>query len=101
MVHAFTTGPFALTHHHSEAHFRRVNSLTILNAEDFYAALLSAAQRYFREVRSVPELQKILVQRLQDPKGGGIGVGPVEFQPPESEIESAGKISASGSMYQP
>jgi hypothetical protein len=93
MVHAFTTGPFALTHHHSEAHFRTVNSLIILNAEDFYAALLSAAQRYFREVRSTPELQRILVQRLQDPKGGGIGVGPVEFPQPESEIESAGKIS--------
>ena len=101
MVHALTTRPFALTHHHSEAHFRRVNGVIILNAEDFYAALLSAAQRYFREVRSMPELQKVLVQRLQDPKGGGIGVGPVEFPQPESDRESAGNISASGSMYQP
>ena len=101
MVHAFTTGPFALTHHHSEAHFRKVNGLTILNAEDVYAALLSAAQKYFREVRCSPELQKILLQRLQDPKGGGIGVGPVEFPKQESETENAGKVSASGSMYQP
>ena len=46
MVHAFTTSSFALTHHHSECHLRVSNELVVLNAEDFYGALLTAAQKY-------------------------------------------------------
>ena len=83
IVHAFTTGNFALTHHHSEVHFRQTNNgLVILNAEDFYGALLSAAQVFFSEVRTSPQLQELFLKRLQSPKGGGIAVGPIQFPEP-------------------
>lgn len=78
IVHAFTTGRFALTHHHGEVHFRATHEgAIILNAEDFYAALLSAAQRYFAEVRDQAQLQKALIDRLESTGGGVIAVGPV------------------------
>jgi hypothetical protein len=65
MVHSFTPGGFALTHHHSENHFRRaIGGLVTLNAEDFYAALLSAAQAFFSEVRTSSDLQALFFRRL-------------------------------------
>jgi len=80
MVHAFNTGRFALTHHHSEAHFRQMAQGTVvLNAEDFYAALLASAQSYFAALRASAELRTLLLQRLKSPKGGAISVGPIEF----------------------
>jgi hypothetical protein len=51
----------------------------ILNAEDFYAALLSGAQRYFSEVRRMPELQQILRARLESEEGGAIGIREIEL----------------------
>ncbi|MFQ5882260.1 MAG: hypothetical protein ACE5I9_07280 [Candidatus Methylomirabilales bacterium] len=81
IIHAFSTGRFALTHHHSELHFRRVSDgAVILNAEDFYSALLSAAQRYFAEVRATPELQRTLVERLESAGGGSITVAPIKLE---------------------
>ena len=81
MVHAFTTSPFALTHHHSEWHLRSANGSVVLNAEDFYGALLTAAQKYFLEVRTNPELQTNFLKRLQSKDGGSVTVGPLEFHP--------------------
>jgi hypothetical protein len=81
MVHGFSPAGFALTHHHSEGHLLQVESNTgnpILNAEDVYAAFLSAAQAYFKELRSDSLLQDNFVARLDDRRyGGGIGIGPV------------------------
>lgn len=77
IVHAFSTGRFALTHHHSERHLSTTEGLLILNAEDFYGALLSSAQRYFAEVKAKPDLQKILIERLQSAGGGSITVAPI------------------------
>src|SRR5688572_29961113 len=60
MIHAFSPAGFALTHHHSEHHFRTAETGNpMLNAEDFYAALLFAAQSYFaqsRPYRSCPNV---------------------------------------------
>jgi hypothetical protein len=79
VVHAFTTAKFALTHHHSEVHFKTVSGgAVILNAEDLYGALLWAAQKYIAELRTDPGLQSLMSARLTSPDGGGITVGPIE-----------------------
>jgi hypothetical protein len=44
----------------------------ILNAEDFYSALLLAAQRYLGELRQSAELQKTLRERVESERGGAI-----------------------------
>ena len=46
----------------------------ILNAEDAYSALLSAAQRYFDEVRQLPGLQSILRERIESDSGGAVAI---------------------------
>lgn len=81
MIHGFSPGKFVLTHHQSGLHFRRTsNDAVILNAEDFYCALLSATQRYFAEVRANPEFPKILIKRLNSAGGGSISVGPIKLE---------------------
>jgi hypothetical protein len=79
MVHAFSPAGFSLMHHHSEGHLRRgQNWKPLLNAEDFYAALVVAAQAYFRALRSDVTLQNAFIARLEDKhKGGALGVGPI------------------------
>lgn len=75
LVHAFSTGKFALTQHRSDLHLQTDSGDFIyLNAEDFYAALLVAAQQYFKEVRSQPQLQGKLVTALEKEKGGAIQI---------------------------
>jgi hypothetical protein len=82
-VHAFSTGGFVLTHHNSFVHFetnkideRDANEKEkiILNAEDFYCALLTAAQKFFAEVRSNPELKEHLIDRLKQETGGQLRI---------------------------
>lgn len=47
-VHVFLTGPYNLMHHSGHLHLTQdKDGLTILNAEDFYAALVLASKRYF------------------------------------------------------
>ena len=84
MVHAFSPVGFSLIHHHSEVHFRLgQNGKPILNAEDFYAALVIAAQAYFRALRGDADLQTAFIARLEDRhKGGVIGVGPMGLAQP-------------------
>lgn len=78
LFHAFAPRKFALSHHRSYAHLKKQgNGNHILNAEDFYAALLSASQRYFSELRSDSDLQKLFNKRLNDDQGGAIGLGPI------------------------
>ena len=79
MIHGFCPRRFALTQHQSHLHLRSTTSGGIvLNAEDFYAALLHASKRYFNELESSAELQATCEARIRSPHGGGIGVGPIE-----------------------
>ncbi len=86
MVHAFSPGQhFALVHHQSQNHFRTHRDkseakLTVLNAEDFYAAFLVGAQTYFQGLRSSSELQELFRKRVQDAGGGLIAVGPLSLE---------------------
>jgi len=84
LLHGFSPAGFSLIHHHSEVHLRQ-NADTgnpVLNAEDFYAAFLCAAQSYFSDVRANKNLQDLFVARLEDrQRGGPIGVGPARLVP--------------------
>ena len=78
MFHAFSPVGFSLTHHRSDLHLAAgSNGQPILNAEDFYAALLQSAQRYFAELRRMPALQVAMLRRLDHPSGGSVTVGGV------------------------
>jgi hypothetical protein len=65
-------------HHHSECHLTLDNGAVVLNAEDFYGALLWAAQKYVAELRIDPNLRSLMMARLASPDGGGISVGLTE-----------------------
>ena len=65
MVHAFNPGPFALVCHRSRLHLTPQNGLTILNAEDFYAALIFASHQYFDALTNDEELQLLFAGGLQ------------------------------------
>jgi hypothetical protein len=76
MIHGFSPRRFALTHHSSSLHFEKTrDGGTILNAEDFYAAFLHAAQGYFAEVVQSPQLQEKFLRCLGGPAGGSFVVG--------------------------
>lgn len=55
--------------------------LTVLNAEDFYAALVVASERYFTEVKKDATLQASFMQRVSDPDTGVLAVGPLAGKP--------------------
>lgn len=50
-------------------------SYVILNAQDFYSALLTAADKYFGELAMSSERQSTMRDRLSDSRGGPIAVG--------------------------
>lgn len=78
LFHAFSPRKFSLTHGRSYAHLKKQgNGDHILNAEDFYAALLSASQHYFSELHSDSDVQKLFDKRLKDGQGGGISLGSI------------------------
>ena len=79
-VHGFSPGPYKLTHHNSHLHLTQDGGLTILNAEDFYATLVSASKRYFDDIAKDPVLQNAFVQRANDPEAGVLVVGPLTGQ---------------------
>ena len=74
IVHAFSPGPYKLTHHNSHLHLKQDGGQTILNAEDFYAAVVSASKRFFDDVAKDPAIQNIFIQRAKD---GFLVVGPL------------------------
>jgi hypothetical protein len=81
IVHAFHPGPFGLTHHNSRFHLTKTPSgQLILNAEDFYAALVSAARSYFAALASQQDLQTHFLQRVQNPSGGYLQVAAVSAE---------------------
>jgi hypothetical protein len=80
MVHSFSPAGFFLTHHHSEQHLRPTyDDRPVLNAEDFYTALVVAAESYFANLRDDADLQALMIARLDDSQGGPIAVGPIPF----------------------
>lgn len=70
MTHSFNPGPYGLTHHNSRSHLTVSHGMTMPNAEDFYAALLTATQGYFATLVSDPELQARCLERIRDAGGG-------------------------------
>jgi hypothetical protein len=70
MVHSFNPGPFALTHHASRAHLTAPSGITVLNAEDLYAALLTASQAYFADLTQSVDLQSRFAKRIHETDGG-------------------------------
>lgn len=82
LVHAFSITGFVLIHHHSEVHLKTQSQTgnLLLNAEDTYAALRTAAQTYFADLSNNPALRAIFLMRIDDrSQGGPIGVGPVHI----------------------
>lgn len=76
MIHGFSPRNFVLTHHNPSLHLKQTNDgAVILNAEDFYAAFLHAAQKYFTEISSSPRLQTNFSRRIESPVGGAFSVG--------------------------
>lgn len=70
MVHAFNPGPFALVCNQSRLHLTPHGEVTVLNAQDFYAALVMASQEYFRCLASDVALQSNFSQRVTEADGG-------------------------------
>jgi hypothetical protein len=65
MVHAFSPGPYVLTHFHRNLHLTtHSDGRTVLNAEDFYDALVKASERYFEALASDGQLQLAFLQRV-------------------------------------
>ncbi len=49
----------------------------MLNAEDFYATLVTATSRYFNDLRSDTTLQAQFLERVNDPDTGVLVVSPL------------------------
>jgi hypothetical protein len=80
-VHGFSSGPYKLTHHNSHLHLTQDGGLTVLNAEDFYATLVSASKRYFDDADKDAALQAAFVERTNDPETGVLVVAPLTGTP--------------------
>jgi hypothetical protein len=71
VVHSFNPGPFfALTYHASRHHLKSPFGIVTLNAEDFFAALLSASSAYFEALLQEPDLQVNFQKRVKAKDGG-------------------------------
>ena len=81
IVHGFSPGPYKLIHHNTQLHLTQDGGLTILNAEDFYAALVFASKRYFDDVGNDVDLQAAFVERVNHPGTGVLTVGPLTGTP--------------------
>lgn len=76
-VHGFSPGPYKLTHHNGHLHMTVDGGRTLLNAEDFYAALVMASEKYFSDLKSNVALQASFMQRVNDVDTGVLAVGPL------------------------
>jgi len=70
MVHAFNPGPFVLVCNQSRLHLTPHGSVTVLNAQDLYAALVLASQAYFRCLSNDEVLQSNFSRRISQADGG-------------------------------
>ncbi len=80
-VHGFSPGPYSLTHHNGHLHMTTDGGRTVLNAEDFYSALVAASERYFTALSADASLQASFVTRANDPDTGVLAVGPLSGKP--------------------
>lgn len=80
-VHGFSAGPYKLTHHNSHLHLTQDGGLMVLNAEDFYATLVSSSKRYFDDLDKDAALQEAFVERANDPETGVLVVVPLTGTP--------------------
>ena len=80
-VHGFSPGPYTLTHHNGHVHLTQSDGRTLLNAEDFYATLVAAAQRYFDDLCNDVALQAAFSERTKDPETGVLVVGAARIAP--------------------
>jgi hypothetical protein len=80
-VHGFSAGPYKLTHHNSHLHLTQDGGTMVLNAEDFYATLVSASKQYFDDLSTDAALQAAFLERVNDPDTGVLVVGPVTGTP--------------------
>ena len=70
MVHSFNPGQFGLVCGQSRLHLSKNHTITILNAQDVYAALVIAARAYFDALQSDPDLQRVFAKRIAETDGG-------------------------------
>lgn len=81
-VHGFSPGPYyKATHHNSHLHLTTDNGLTVLNAEDFYAAFVMAAKKYFDALQDDASLRAAFEERAKDSNTGVLMVGPLTGKP--------------------
>ncbi len=75
MIHSFSPKHFVLCHHQSNLHFtERPPYSKVLNAEDIYAAFVTAADKYFQSLKTDTNVQTQFQRRLNDQRGGSIYV---------------------------
>ena len=79
-VHCFSPWPYKLIHHSSQAHLTIDGGQFVLNAEDFYAALVIATKKYFDALRENSALRGAFEERANDPNTGVMVVGPMTGQ---------------------
>jgi hypothetical protein len=71
IVHSFNPGPFfGLTFHASRQHLKSPTGHVTLNAEDLFAALLSASRAYFDSLLTDSKLQENFQKRVVATDGG-------------------------------
>jgi len=72
MIHSFNPGSLLIFCHQSRMHLCEAGGARMLNAEDFYADMLTASRAYFSALYSDPELQKRFAKRIMVDDGGRI-----------------------------
>lgn len=80
-VHDFSTGEFKLVHHRQQLHLTRDGGRIVLNAEDFYAALVAATRGYFAALEESAELRAAFARRIGKANRGVLAVGPLTGSP--------------------
>ena len=66
MVHAFSPGPYVLTHYNRNSHLTTQQGRTVLNAEDFYEVVAQASARYFDALTSDAQLRSAFIKRVDE-----------------------------------
>ena len=83
-VHGFSPGPYALTHRNTRAHLKKANAGNCpitLNAENFYATVVTAASTYFYELAENESLQTSFQVRIREKDTGVLVIAPTDATP--------------------
>jgi hypothetical protein len=70
MIHSFNPSPLMILCHNSRMHLCEASGVRMLNAEDFYADLVTASRAYFTKLYSDLELQRRFGKRIASDDGG-------------------------------